>query len=79
MSELKSIEKMTFEEALEELTNLVKKLDSDQESLSDSINSFERGIALKNYCENKLKEAKLKVEKILKNDNGAIATETIAE
>ena len=55
-----SIDKMGFEEALQELTNLVKKLDSDQEGLSDAINAFERGIKLKTHCEKKLQEAKLK-------------------
>ena len=77
MTDTKSIEKMTFEEALDELTNLVGKLDSDQANLSDAINSFERGVALKNYCEKKLREAKLKVEKISESANGEISTENV--
>ncbi len=79
MPDTKSIEKMTFEEALNELTLLVKKLDSDQENLSDSIAAFERGVKLKTYCESKLKEAKLKVEKIVASSNGTITTETLEE
>ena len=67
-----SIEEMGFEEALQELTNLVKKLDSDQEGLSDAINAFERGIKLKTHCEKKLQEAKLKVEKIVADASGKI-------
>ena len=70
---------MTFEEALDELTILVKKLDSDQENLSDAINAFERGIELKTYCEKKLKEAKLKVEKIVASSSGEISYENIDE
>lgn len=79
MTDTKSIENMTFEEALEELTELVRKLDSDQANLSDAINSFERGVALKNYCEKKLSEAKLKVEKIAKSANGDIVLEPQSE
>ena len=79
MADTKSIEKMTFEEALDELTILVKKLDSDQENLSDAINAFERGIELKTYCEKKLKEAKLKVEKIVASSSGEISYENIDE
>lgn len=79
MTGAKSIEKMTFEEALEELTELVRKLDSDQANLSDAINSFERGVALKNYCEKKLSEAKLKVEKIAETANGDVVIETDSE
>lgn len=60
----KSIEKMTFEEAFAELEALVKKIDSGQENLNDTVSSFERGMALKNHCENLLKEAKLKIEKV---------------
>lgn len=72
------VEEMNFEEAMEELTNLVKKLDSENEGLSDAIESFERGMELKSYCESKLKEAKLKVEKIAMKSNGNITTEEIS-
>jgi exodeoxyribonuclease VII small subunit len=75
MEDNNSIEKMTFEEALQELTNLVKKLDSDQEGLSEAISSFERGIELKTHCEKKLQEAKIKVEKIITDSNGNIDVE----
>ena len=60
----KSIEKMSFEEALAELEEIVNKIDSGQESLAEAVSSFERGVALKNHCEKMLKEAKLKIEKI---------------
>ena len=79
MTDSKSIEKMTFEEALDELTVLVKKLDSDQESLSDAINAFERGIELKTYCEKKLREAKLKIEKIVASSDGEISYEPLQD
>lgn len=60
----KSIEKMSFEEALAGLEEIVNKIDTGQESLADAVSSFERGVALKNHCEKMLKEAKLKIEKI---------------
>jgi exodeoxyribonuclease VII small subunit len=60
----KSIEKMSFEEALAELEEIVNKIDTGQKSLADAVSSFERGVALKNHCEKMLKEAKLKIEKI---------------
>jgi exodeoxyribonuclease VII small subunit len=72
-----SVEKMTFEEALQELTELVKKLDSGQEHLSSAISSFERGIELKTHCEKKLQEAKLKVEKIITNSSGEVSSSEI--
>ena len=60
----KSIEKMSFEEALAELEEIVNKIDTGQESLAEAVASFERGVALKKHCEKMLKEAKLKIEKV---------------
>ena len=60
----KSIEKMTFEEALSELETIVKRIDTGQESLAEAVSSFEFGVTLKNHCEEMLKEAKLKIEKV---------------
>ena len=42
MHDKKSIENMSFEEALSELETIVRKLDSGQETLEASISSYER-------------------------------------
>jgi exodeoxyribonuclease VII small subunit len=73
MNNSKSIEKMSFEEALAELEEIVKKIDTGQENLADAVASFERGVILKNYCDAMLKDAKLKIEKITKSENGEIS------
>jgi exodeoxyribonuclease VII small subunit len=73
----KQIEEMSFEEALGELAATVKKIDTGQETLESSIGAFERGTKLKSHCENKLKEAKLKIEKIVKASDGSISTEEV--
>ena len=77
MNEAKSIKNISFEEALAELEEIVKKIDAGQESLESAIKSFERGILLKSYCEARLKEARLKIEKITKSAEGEIITEEI--
>lgn len=68
MTQSKSIEKMTFEQSLSELEEIVKKIDTGQENLADAVESFERGVLLKKHCESMLKDAKLKIEKITSND-----------
>jgi exodeoxyribonuclease VII small subunit len=73
MAQLKSIEKMSFEQALAELEEIVRKIDTGQENLADAVESFERGVLLKKHCESMLKDAKLKIEKIT-NTNGKIST-----
>jgi exodeoxyribonuclease VII small subunit len=67
----KAIEEMTFEDAMKELETIVKKIDSGQETLENSINAFERGALLKAYCEKKLQEAKFKLDKVVQNADGS--------
>ena len=69
------IAKMSFEEALSELDRIVSQLESGQAGLEESIEIYERGAALKNHCEEKLKAAQAKIEKIVVSPNGQIATE----
>ena len=52
-----TLEKMTFEEAMKELERLV-------DSLDKAIAAYERGSQLKDHCQKKLNEAKMKVETI---------------
>ncbi len=77
MSDKKSIETMKFEAALAELEEIVQKLDTGAESLESAIESFERGIKLKSHCENKLKEAKLKIEKVTQGEPGEVKLEEV--
>lgn len=69
MSQLPSIEKMSFEETLAELEEIVKKIDSGQENLANAVSSFERGVLLKKHCEKLLQDAKLKIEKITESND----------
>ncbi len=58
------IEKLSFEESLQELESIVDRLESGQGSLDDAIAAYERGSMLKKHCQRKLDEARMKVEKI---------------
>ncbi len=60
----KDVSEHTFEKALGELEEIVQSLESGDTSLEDAIKAYERGVALKKHCENKLREAQLRVEKI---------------
>ena len=69
--------KITFEEAINLLENIVRKLESSKEKLTlkASINNYELGTALIEYCENELKSAKLKVNQIMQKKDGSIELE----
>ena len=71
----KAIDKMSFEEALQELESIVEKLERGDAPLEESINIYQRGAQLKSHCETKLKNAQLKVEKIVLDGQGQASTE----
>ena len=63
------LKKLTFEEAMKELEELVDSLDKGDVSLDEAIAVYDRGSQLKDYCEKKLQEAKMKVDTILSSEN----------
>ncbi|MDE1151516.1 MAG: exodeoxyribonuclease VII small subunit [Micavibrio sp.] len=70
------LDKLSFEEALTELEKIVRGLETGAADLKTSIDSYERGMALKKYCDAKLKEAQGRIEKITVAEGGKTATET---
>jgi exodeoxyribonuclease VII small subunit len=70
-----AIDGMSFEDALKELEDIVRNLESGQAKLDDAIRSYERGAALKRHCEAKLRDAQVKVEKIVQAPGGEVTTE----
>ncbi len=73
------IASMSFEEALKELEGIVKRLESGAEGLEQAIQDFARGTTLKNHCQKKLEEARLKVEKLSESADGTLRAEPFAE
>ena len=64
-----------FESALNRLEEISDLLENEDTPLEDSIKLFEEGIELKEFCEEKLKSAKLKIDKIVKRNKSLISTE----
>ena len=56
---------MSFEKGLEELNRIVKKLESEQSSLEESVSEWEKGIKVIDYCERKLRDAEDRVNLLL--------------
>lgn len=66
---------MSFEQALAELEKIVGQLESGEAKLDDAITAYERGAALKQHCEARLREAQDKVEKIRLAADGSVTAE----
>ncbi len=62
--------KLTFEKAIEELESIVTKLETGKVPLEESVTMYERGEALKKRCEELLRAAEARVEKITLDAEG---------
>ncbi|MBV9828998.1 MAG: exodeoxyribonuclease VII small subunit [Alphaproteobacteria bacterium] len=68
------ITSMSFEDALAELEQIVRRLEAGQVKLDDAIQSYERGAQLKRHCEQKLNEAQQRVDRIVIGPDGVTGT-----
>ena len=75
MAQEADVANLTFEQALAELEKIVAELESGEAELERSIQVYERGAKLKAHCEAKLKEAQLRVEKIIVGPAGPTGVE----
>jgi exodeoxyribonuclease VII small subunit len=64
------VKKLSFERAIEELELIVKRLEEGRVPLEESIAIYERGEALKRRCEELLRQAEARVEKITTDASG---------
>ena len=56
--------KLSFEQAIKELTGIVGKIEQGEIALADSIQQYEKGMALIKHCRKILQEAEKRIEKI---------------
>jgi exodeoxyribonuclease VII small subunit len=65
----KPLEELSYEQALQELEELVQTLETGDNDLQKTLLYFERGQTLASYCLSLLDEAEIKVEEIIKGSN----------
>jgi len=59
-----------FEDAMKELEDIVKRLESGDLPLEESLKIFEKGVGLSRFCFNKLEEAEKRVSILIKDEGG---------
>ena len=70
MPKKKSVDKLRFEEAFEELAGLVEQLEGGELALEASLALFERGRALAAHCSRLLEQAELKLRQLAPDGSG---------
>jgi exodeoxyribonuclease VII small subunit len=63
---------VSFEKAIAELEEIVKKLEKGELTLDESINCFQRGVELTKYCSKRLDEAERSITMLVEGENGQI-------
>jgi exodeoxyribonuclease VII small subunit len=72
------IKGLSFERAIEELESIVKRLEDGKVPLEESVAIYERGESLKRRCEELLRQAEARVDKITTDASGhAVGTEPL--
>ena len=66
------VAKLSFEKALAELEQIVQKLERGDVALEESVTIYERGEALKRRCEELLRQAEARVDKITTDADGRV-------
>ena len=64
-----NLQNLNFEEAYSKLGEIVESLENGGLTLSESTQTYERGMALANYCNHLLDEARLRITEITQNNN----------
>ncbi len=66
---------MKFEESIQELEEIVRKMETRNLPLDDALGLFEKGMKLSHLCSKKLEAARAKIEILTKNKDGELLTQ----
>lgn len=69
----------SYEEAMAELEDMVKKLEKGDLTLEASIEYFQKGVELSKYCSKRLDEAERRIMLLVENSKGELVEEEMPE
>ena len=64
-----TVDNLSFEQALEKLESIVRKLEAGEMPLEESLKAFEEGVRLSGFCHRRLDEVEKKVQLLLNDGN----------
>ena len=67
---MQKAEKKTFEESMQRLEEIVSLLETNEQSLNETVQLFEEGLTLVKDCDASLKNFENKVNELTENDGG---------
>lgn len=72
-----TIDHLSFEEAMNELDAVVRRLESGNIKLDEAVSTYERGMALQKHCTEKLKTAKAKIDLLMTDQKTIIGVKDL--
>jgi len=75
MTEYENIEEMTFEQSIDALEALVKRLEDGGIDLDESLRIYEQAVALRDHCRSILEDGERRIRKIMETADGSVREE----
>lgn len=75
MTEYENVEEMTFEQSIDALEALVKRLEDGGIDLDESLRIYEQAVALRDHCRSILEDGERRIRKIMETADGFVREE----
>lgn len=75
MTEYENVEEMTFEQSIDALEALVKRLEDGGIDLDESLRIYEQAVALRDHCRSILEDGERRIRKIMESADGTVREE----
>ena len=75
MTEYENVEEMTFEQSIDALEALVKRLEDGGIDLDESLRIYEQAVVLRDHCRSILEDGERRIRKIMETADGSVREE----
>ncbi len=75
MTDYENVDEMSFEESIDALEGLVKRLEDGGIDLDESLKIYEQAVALRDHCKRILEDGERRIKKIMETADGTVREE----
>lgn len=75
MTDYENVDEMSFEESIDALEGLVKRLEDGGIDLDESLRIYEHAVALRDHCKRILEDGERRIKKIMETADGTVREE----
>lgn len=75
MTDYENVDEMSFEESIDALEGLVKRLEDGGIDLDESLRIYEQAVVLRDHCKRILEDGERRIKKIMETADGTVREE----